>query len=58
MYIFFDLDGTLLDTLPDICSSVNAALKLHNLNEITLKETKSFIGHGSTNLIKNSYPVL
>lgn len=54
MYIFFDLDGTLLDTLPDICSSVNAALKLHDLKPITLEETKCFIGHGSTNLIKKA----
>lgn len=51
MYIFFDLDGTLIDTLPDIHNSVNKALIANKLDPITFMQTKSFIGHGSKNLM-------
>lgn len=52
MYIFFDLDGTLIDSIPDINRAINKALKKYNLNTISLEETKNYLGHGSLNLIK------
>ena len=51
MHIFFDLDGTLIDTLPDISNAVNKALKLNNLKEISIDKVRLCIGHGSTNLM-------
>lgn len=51
MNIFFDLDGTLIDSIYDIANSLNLALIANDLNSITLEEAKSYIGHGSKNLI-------
>ena len=42
----FDLDGTLLDTLQDLCTSCNAALKMHGMPERTIGEVRRFVGNG------------
>lgn len=52
--VIFDLDGTLLDTLEDLCNSVNFALRAHNFPERSLLEVRSFVGTGVRNLIKKS----
>ena len=53
--IVFDLDGTLLNTLKDLRSALNYALKTIGLNERSLEEVKNFIGTGIKNLcIKGS----
>ncbi len=52
--IIFDLDGTILDTIYDLCNSVNYSLKKHNKKEITLDDAKSFIGSGIKNLCKKA----
>ncbi len=45
---FFDLDGTLMDTLPDIKDAVNDALKELSLPLCyELNEVKTFIGRGA-----------
>ena len=44
--IAIDLDGTLLDTIPDLCSAVNRALTELGLAELTLQMVKSFVGKG------------
>lgn len=49
--VIFDLDGTLLDTLEDLCSSVNFALRAHGMAERTLGEVRSFVGDGVRNLV-------
>ncbi len=54
--IIFDLDGTVLDTIADLCNSVNYALKLHNLPERTLDEVRNFVGNGIRRLIELSVP--
>lgn len=43
--IVFDLDGTLIDSAPDICAVANALLTPHGA-QITLAQTHSFIGNG------------
>ena len=50
----FDLDGTLLDTLKDIHTSVNLALEANNMPTKTLQEVKGFVGNGSKKLIERS----
>lgn len=52
--IFFDLDGTLLNTLSDIATAVNYALSKFNLETKSEDEIKSFLGLGSNHLIKNA----
>lgn len=44
--IVFDLDGTLIDSAPDITEAVNLALGELALEPLSLKEVTSFIGNG------------
>ena len=54
--IIFDLDGTLTDTLEDLCLSVNHALRSCELPERTLDEVRHFVGNGVRKLIERSVP--
>ncbi len=54
--VLFDLDGTLIDSLPDIGYSINLALADLGLNQLTLPQVQSYIGSGVTNLIELSLP--
>lgn len=47
----FDLDGTLLNTLQDLCNSTNAALKSAGMPSRTLDEVRMFVGNGVKNLL-------
>lgn len=44
--IVFDLDGTLIDSAPDIHATVNAVLRMHQVPPLTLDRVRSFIGGG------------
>ena len=48
----FDLDGTVLDTLPAIAYHGNKALVQNNLPSIPIKEYKFLAGDGMKTLIK------
>ena len=52
--VIFDLDGTVLDTLEDLWSSVNYALRLHRMPERTIDEVRRFVGNGIGKLIIRS----
>jgi len=53
--LIFDLDGTLLDTLGDIRSAINGALKECGYSyEFSLKEAQSLIGDGADALVKRA----
>jgi phosphoglycolate phosphatase len=52
MNIVFDLDGTLIDSAPDIHSVASIILGRHDRDELTLEETRSFIGEGSTVFVR------
>ena len=54
--IIFDLDGTLLDTLDDLCNSVNYSLRTNNFPERSLAEVRTFVGNGIRLLIERSVP--
>ena len=45
--LFFDLDGTLLDTLADLHAGVNHALAAFGYAPRTLDEVRAFVGNGS-----------
>lgn len=48
MNIIFDLDGTLIDSAPDIQTVGSRTLESLGKKGLTLAETRSFIGEGST----------
>lgn len=50
----FDLDGTLVNSLQDLCDSTNHALKTYGLAEHRLSEYKLFIGDGIPKLIERA----
>ena len=54
--IFFDLDGTLLDTLDDLSAAVNHALHLHGYPARTRDEVRAFIGDGVSMLVHRALP--
>lgn len=54
--VISDLDGTLLDTLDDISSSVNSALVRYGLPTHGVDEYRYFIGEGVTELISRAVP--
>lgn len=47
MNIVFDLDGTLIDSAPDIQSVASTILNRHGKEGLTLQETRQFIGEGA-----------
>lgn len=44
--IVFDLDGTLIDSAPDIHACVNMVLREHRVAPLTLDRVRSFVGGG------------
>lgn len=54
--IIFDLDGTLLNTLDDLCDSVNAVMQKHGFPIRSLDEIKRFIGNGVGRLMRLAVP--
>lgn len=54
--IIFDLDGTLLNTLEDLASSVNYAMRKNGFPERTVTEVRRFIGNGVRVLIRRAAP--
>lgn len=50
----FDLDGTLLDTLGGLTSSLNAARRMNNLSPQTEEQVKTFINNGVVKFIERS----
>lgn len=49
--IIFDLDGTLIDSAPDIHAAVNRLLASEDLPKLTLPQVVSFIGEGTAVLM-------
>ena len=49
--ILFDLDGTLLDTLPDLHKSVNAALDKYGMPQVSRDDVRRSVGNGIRKLI-------
>lgn len=52
----FDLDGTLLDTLPDLVALTNTALQQAGFPTRTAEEIKSFVGNGARALMYQAVP--
>ncbi|MCL7408914.1 phosphoglycolate phosphatase [Marivivens donghaensis] len=52
--LVFDLDGTLIDSLPAISGSVNAMLADMGCAPLPVTQIRGFIGKGAPNLVKQS----
>ncbi len=52
--IAFDLDGTLVDTAPDLVRALNQTLALEGLAPAALPAMRSFIGHGARKMIERA----
>lgn len=53
--VAFDLDGTLVDTAPDLVRVLNETIAIDNLDPIPVDKVKNMIGYGSMALIRNAY---
>lgn len=54
--VLFDLDGTLLDTLPDIRASLNVTLQKFGYAEITPEQARLYVGNGAKKLVERALP--
>lgn len=54
--VVFDLDGTLLNTLEDLCDSTNYALMQKGYPTRDIDEVRSFVGNGVEKLIVRALP--
>ena len=53
--VAFDLDGTLINSAPDITSALNYVLLKNNLKPVSTNKVKKLIGSGAKALIKDSF---
>lgn len=54
--VLFDMDGTLLDTLEDLCDSTNHALAQMDYPLRGIEEIRRFIGNGAEKQIRRAVP--
>lgn len=54
--VIFDLDGTLLDTLDDLVTSVNEYLAASGHPQRTREEIRGFLGYGAMELVRDALP--
>ncbi len=58
--IIFDLDGTLVDSVPDLCQGLNAALaemcanEQATLKQVSTEQVRLWVGNGSVKLIQRA----
>lgn len=50
--VLFDLDGTLLDTAPDMAAALNSLRTLEGLDPIPFDQIRPHVSHGAARLIK------
>jgi phosphoglycolate phosphatase len=55
--LVFDLDGTLVDSAPDLVNSLNAALAHEGLPPMMFKDVKRLVGQGALALIQRALHV-
>lgn len=55
MSITFDLDGTLVDTAPDLVRVLNAVIAPDGIAPVPVEDARSLIGFGSMAMIKQAY---
>ena len=56
--VLFDLDGTLLDTAPDLVHALNEVRREQNLAPLPFEVARTQVSHGSSGLIRLGFPQL
>ncbi len=51
----FDLDGTLVDSAPDLRHALNATLAEHGRRNLSLDELKAFLGDGMLTMLQRAF---
>jgi phosphoglycolate phosphatase len=49
--LIFDLDGTLINSIPDLTLAINKTLSHYKLSALTIEEVTPFIGNGAKTLV-------
>lgn len=55
--VFFDLDGTLVDTAPDMALALNLQLETHRKTPLDFEQIRPWVSHGAAALIKLGFGV-
>jgi phosphoglycolate phosphatase len=53
--VAFDLDGTLVDSAPDLCGALNRLLKEHGRDPVAVDELRMMVGDGAAALIEKGF---
>ncbi|HUS25605.1 MAG TPA: phosphoglycolate phosphatase [Candidatus Binatia bacterium] len=53
--VIFDLDGTLVDTAPDIADTVNDVLRRQGRREVPQERIREWIGYGTRELLRQAW---
>ncbi len=53
--VVFDLDGTLVDTAPDLCGTLNRLLVEHGRPAISLADIRPMIGDGAAKMVERGF---
>jgi N-acetyl-D-muramate 6-phosphate phosphatase len=54
--VLFDLDGTLLDTAPDMVGALNRLREEHSLAPLPFDAVRSAVSHGAARIVKTGFP--
>ncbi len=54
--VLFDLDGTLLDTAPDLIRAVNRLRALHHLSAVPTAQVRPYVSKGGRAMINAAFP--
>lgn len=55
--VLFDLDGTLLDTAPDMALTLNIQRELHELPPLPYSEIRPYVSHGALAMLKIGFGI-
>jgi len=55
--VLFDLDGTLLDTAPDLAAALNHVLTQNGRQTLAFETIRPWVSHGGIALIKNGFSI-
>ncbi|ACV26309.1 HAD family hydrolase [Kangiella koreensis] len=50
--VFFDLDGTLLDTAPDMALALNIQREVHGKEPLPFSEVRPYVSHGAAAMLR------
>lgn len=54
--LLFDLDGTLVDSLPDLATAINLLRADFNLATLSFSQVRSYVGDGARALVQRALP--